>query len=114
MRSSANKPFVAIVADAPQPQGQRSAREMKTRKTGIVIASTGCLLVAFLVLQCFPIMQVSDGCECGCKRVWYEMPNSLWHRHRFGMKIEDVGNGAHAHVFWDAQWGVWRKLPWQK
>lgn len=47
MRSSANKPFVAIVADAPQSQGQRSLAEMKQKERclgplGWIIVATIC------------------------------------------------------------------------
>lgn len=82
----------------------------KATAAGITAA---IVVTALLLLSCFPIMQVTDGCECGYKRTWYEMPHNLWHRHRFCMRIEKEGNPAHAHKLWDAQWGAWVKMPWQ-
>lgn len=86
---------------------------MKRRsKLGVLALAIGAGLL--LVRSCFPIMEVTDGCECGFQRTWYEMPDSLWQRHRFFMRVDKIGNAAHAHQLWDAQWGVWYKLPWQK
>jgi hypothetical protein len=78
-----------------------------------------CALLALmgavmLALSCFPIMVVTDGCNCGYQREWYEMPDSPWHRHRFFMRIAAAGDPEHAHDLWDSQWRVWCKLPWQK
>ncbi len=85
---------------------------MKKAKAGGIVAAIA--VTAFLLLSCFPIMRVTDGCECGYKRTWYTMPNSFWDRYRFCVRIERLGNPDHTHHLWDAQWGVWVKLPWQE
>jgi hypothetical protein len=92
--------------------------ESNTKMTKQPIIVTGSLIAlgvgALLLLSCFPIMEVTDGCMCGYRRTWYEMPESLLHRGKISIRTDKVGNAAHAHQLWDAQWGVWLKLPWQK
>ena len=75
------------------------------------------VLIAFVMIVLsrlwLPIMQVEDGCMCGCRRKWFEMPDSPF-RGRIGFQIVQQGDTTHNHQFWDAQWGVWLKLPWQR
>ena len=84
-------------------------------KRGVIIIQLCVLgMGAFLLLTCFPIMEATDGCACGFQRKWYEMPDSMWYGKRLFLRIDKVGNPAHTHRLWDAQWGVWVKLPWQE
>ncbi|MES2439071.1 MAG: hypothetical protein V4584_08385 [Verrucomicrobiota bacterium] len=80
------------------------------------VAAAGMLTVAlgFMLLWCFPIMEVSDGCPCGYQRTWYEMPDSPWHRKQMFRRTDNAGKTSHSHALWDAQWRVWMDLPWRK
>jgi hypothetical protein len=70
----------------------------------------GLGVIIFLTFWCFPIMVVQDGCDCGLRRTWYEMPDSPWRGAELFMRTENVGSPSHAHRLWDAQWGVWLDL----
>jgi hypothetical protein len=87
---------------------------MKNHKRAIWVSICGALALLYLLHWIFPIMECNDGCECGYKRIWYECPNSPFHHKGFFLRIENPGDPLHEHRLWDATWGVWMKLPWQK
>ena len=86
---------------------------MSRRRKGITIG-VGIVITWWVLQMIFPIMKCYDGCSCGYRRTWYEMPNSPWSHRGFNIVITNQGDTNHQHNVWDATWGVAYKLPWQK
>lgn len=78
---------------------------------GLTLSACGTLS---LLLCISPTMVVYDGCPCGRERKWYEMPHSPWANKPLLRSVEKEGDTAHAHTYWDAQWGTYFVYPWQK
>ncbi len=77
------------------------------------IILAGLLVLSYLSAW-LPVMKVHDGCACGYRRTWYELPESPFHDRKWALQVEAEGDPAHAHNVWDPQWGVWFGLPWEK